>query len=258
MKHWVIILIIIITICSMVFGCVLYKYYTPPVERDVYIIPLHNDDTLRIAYIGDSWAAMHGSHNCIIEQLIEDSVHQPVKVSSFGINGKTSKELYENLFENPNMRSFMMQGYDFCFISAGINDTYKKMSVSYYQTSIEYIIRFMLTNHIHPIILDIPDYNIHTAYERQHLSRKLLRFISINITGSQMDCKQKFRNTLEELINNNYYCNKEVSILKYQEWNHNYRNDIKTYYLGDGMHLNQIGYAKLDSCIAQHVIQLKK
>ena len=241
----------------MVIGYALYNYYAPPTEREAYIIPRHHDDTIRIAFIGDSWAAMHKEHDCIISQIIEDSIHRPVKVSSFGIHGKTSKEIYNDLFNNKDLRSFMMRGYDFCFISAGINDTYKKMSTSYYRISMDNIIRFMLTNKIHPIILEIPDYDIIKAYVRQKTSRKLLRKISILITGSQIDCKQEFRNTLRELIYGNQY-GYQISILKYKEWNNNLRDNIKSYYLGDGMHLNHIGYTKLDSCIARIIIQHKE
>ena len=254
MKHWLIILLIIITITCIAIGYAFYEYYTPPTEREAYKIPRHHDDTLRIAYIGDSWAAMHKEHECIIARMVEDSIHRPVKISSFGIHGKTSKEIYDNLFDNKDMHSFMMQGYDFCLISAGINDTYKKMSANYYRVSMGSIIHFMLTNHIHPIILDIPDYDIVKAYYRQLSVRKLLRMISMFITESQMDCKQEYRNTLTELVNN-FKNNNHISILKYQEWNNNYCNDIKKYYLGDGMHLNKMGYEKLDSCIAKHIIQ---
>lgn len=254
MNRWLIILFIIITIICIAIGHAIYQYYTPPAEREAYIIPPHHDDTLRIAYIGDSWAAMHKEHECIIARMIEDSIHRPVKVSSFGIHGKTSKEIYENLFDNQNMRHFMMQGYDFCFISAGINDTYKKMSVTYYRKSMNYIIRFMLTNHIHPIILDIPDYDIVKSYDRQQSVRKLLRKTSMVITGSQMDCKQRYRITLAELVTS-LKNNNQINILNYQEWNNDYHNDIKNYYLDDGMHLNKLGYAKLDSCIAKHIIQ---
>lgn len=238
----------------MVIGHVLYDYFAPPTEREAYIIPRHRDDTIRIAYIGDSWAAMHKEHECTISKIIEDSIHRPVIVSSFGIHGKTSKEIYNDLFDNKDMHSFMMQGYDFCFISAGINDTYKKMSTSYYRISMDNIIRFMLTNKIHPIILEIPDYDIIKTYDRQQPIRQFLRIFSTLITRVQMDCKQEFRNKLSELINDNIY-KYQISILKYQEWNNKYQDDIKNYYLGDGMHLNQRGYAKLDSCIAKHIFQ---
>ena len=253
MKHWIIALTLaVFSLCCIFIGYAFYNYYTPPTERKAYIIPHHNDDTLRVAYIGDSWAAMHKEYDCILAQIIEDSIHQPVKVSSFGIHGKTSKEIYENMFDNQGLRKFMMQGYDYCFISAGINDTYKKMSTDYYKKSMNHLIRFLLTNHIHPIILDIPDYDIVKAYENQQTARQVLRKISTFITGSQTDCKQTFRNALSDLANDN--CDWQISILKYQEWNSDYQNDLKSYYLTDGMHLNKKGYARLDSCIAQHII----
>ena len=253
MKRWYIILLFaLFSLCCIVIGYAFYNYYTPPTERKAYIIPHHNDDTLRVAYIGDSWAAMHKEYDSILAQIIEDSVNRPVKVSSFGINGKTSKEIYESLFETPSIHTFMMQGYDYCFISAGINDTYKKMSTDYYKKSIDYMIRFLLTNHIHPIILDIPDYDIGKAYERQKTAKKILRRISTILTGSQINCKQTFRNVLSDLINENDKW--RISILKYQEWNCDYQNDLESYYISDGLHLNKKGYARLDSCIALHII----
>lgn len=253
MKHWFFMLLLtIFSLCCIVIGYAFYHYYTPPTERDAYVIPRHNDDTLKVAYIGDSWAAMHKEHECILAQIIEDSIQRPVKVSSFGIHGKTSKEIYESLFEDQNLHKFMMQGYDYCFISAGINDTYKKMSTDYYKKSMDHIIRFLLINRIHPIILDIPDYNIVKAYERQRTAHKTLRRISISVTGSQINCKQTFRNALSDLINENSEW--KISILKYQEWNSDYQNDLKLYYLSDGMHLNKKGYNRLDSCIALHII----
>ena len=253
MKHWIIALTLaVFSLCCIFIGYAFHNYYTPPTERKVYIIPHYNDDTLRVAYIGDSWAAMHKEYDCILAQIIQDSIHRPVKVSSFGIHGKTSKEIYENMFDNQGLRKFMMQGYDYCFISAGINDTYKKLSTDYYKKSMNHLIRFLLTNHIHPIILDIPDYDIVKAYENQQTARQILRKTSTFITGSQTDCKQTFRNALSDLINEN---NKwRISILKFQEWNSDYQNDLKSYYLSDGMHLNKKGYERLDSCIALHII----
>lgn len=257
MKRRFIILSIIVSIICIAIGYVIYDYYTPPTERETYKTPHHNDDTLRIAYIGDSWAAMHKEHGCIIAQMVEDCIHRPVKISSFGIHGKTSKEIYENLFDNQNMRHFMMQGYDFCFISAGINDTYKKMSVSYYKTSIDNIIHFMLMNNIHPIILDIPNYDIFRAYNRQQSARKIVRRASMIITGTQMDCKTEYRTTLKKLINEKQYQNR-LSIIKYIEWNNDYKHDLQLLYKKDGMHLNSTGYARLDSCIAMKIIKIIK
>lgn len=235
--------------------CCTYNYYAPPQLREPYQLSCQENDTIRIAYIGDSWAFMHKDHHCVIARVIEDSIHRPVKVHSYGICGLTSKEIYENLFENFDMKQFMQKRcYKYYFISAGINDTYKKMGISYYQKSMDAIIKFLLMNNIHPVILEIPDYDINKAFERQKTSRKMLRRISMFVNNTPIDCKTTFRKALDEMIRENGYTNK-VSIIRYQAWNSNGVKDLKVLYASDGMHLNQYGYSVLDSVIVNEILR---
>lgn len=84
-----------------------FQYYTPPSYRRPFQMSQETEDTLRIAYIGDSWAYWHKDHECQIAQLLEDTLHRPVKVHSYGICGRTSREIYENMFENSNFKEFL-------------------------------------------------------------------------------------------------------------------------------------------------------
>lgn len=252
MKYKYIIIIIVIVIICLIFGRKIYSYYSPAKECPTYTTIHHNDDTLRIAFIGDSWAYRHKFHMCRIPDILKESLSRPVLVSSYGINGQTSKEIYHAIFEDNRLKSFIHKGYDYCYISAGINDTYRKMSVSYYKQSMDLIIRFLLENKIRPIIQEIPDYNITKAFEDQKTSRKILRRFSMFINGTSFDCKQDFRNALNELIKEKGYQNK-VSIIRYKLWNKNYENDLIYLYTTDQMHLNEDGYALLDSIIAEEI-----
>lgn len=253
MKHKILCILAVIIACVYV-DKRLSAYFSPAKERIIYKTAQHHDDTLRIAYIGDSWAFGHlHFHSCQIPTLLENKLHRPIKVESYGIGGLTSKEIYHALFEIDCFRQFMEKGYDFCFISAGINDTYKKMSAAYYKTSMDCIIQFMFANDIRPIILEIPDYDIDRAYNMQRANRKLLRRASMLITDTKMDCKQDFRNALHELIQEKGYQDK-VDVIHFKEWNNNYQNDLRTYYIADGMHLNQEGYLRLDSIIVRHIL----
>lgn len=231
-------------------------YYAGPQLREPYRInKKQNDSILRIAYIGDSWAFMHQKHNCHISKLLEDTLHCPTKVDSYGMCGLTSKKIYENLFINNDFKHFIQQNkYDYCFLSAGINDTYKKMSTKYYKQSMDGIIQFLIENHIHPIILEIPDYNIQKSFDRQMMSRKVLRRLSMIINDTPLDCKQVFRDALNELIREKGYQDK-IIIIRYQSWNNDFLNDQRELYLDDGMHLKEKGYAKLDSMIAERIIR---
>ena len=254
MKHSYLFLFLLLLVGIGVTIVAFYRYYTPPSIRQPYQTAQHHDDTIRIAYIGDSWAFMHKEHDCLIANILEDTIHRLIKVHSYGVCGLTSKEIYENMFCNSDFKQFLQKrAYSYCFISAGINDSYKKMSTSYYAISMDCIIQFLLGNDIRPIILEIPDYDIQKSYDRQKTSRKALRRLSMFLNKTPMDCKQQFRDALDELIRKKGYQDK-VSIIRYKSWNNDYPNDIKQLYLDDGLHLNEHGYARLDSVIAEEII----
>lgn len=253
----------ILYICIFIAICIIigiaysfYLYYAPPGLRQPYSIDAIPDDTLRIAFIGDSWAFMHKDHDCKIAQMLQDSLHRPVKVHSYGVCGLTSKEIYENIFDNSDFKQFLFKRRcEYCYVSAGINDTYKKMSISYYQLSMDGIIQFLLSNHIHPIIQEIPDYNIYTSFDRQKASRKILRRLSMIINNMPLDCKQLFRDALDELIYKKKYSDK-VSIIRYKSWNGDGDQDLDHLYRSDGLHLNDNGYAVLDKAITMEILNL--
>ena len=247
----IIIILVLCTIC-ITYGIKLYNYYSPAKERPIYHTSQHYDDTIRIAYIGDSWAFGHQYHECKIANMLSNCLSKPVIVSSYGICGLTSKEIYYALFETEEFKQFIEKGYDYCFISAGINDTYKKMSTTYYQESMDYIIKFLISNNIHPIIQEIPDYNIFRAYERQDKIHKIIRQISMLVNRTDLDCKQQFRNALNEMIKQKSYFDK-VSVVRYKSWNNDYDQDLKNIYLDDQMHLNEKGYTLIDSMIIRKV-----
>lgn len=234
-----------------------YHYFAPPKQHKSFKMNNNQQtDTLRIAFIGDSWAFYHRKHTCLIAKYIENDLHIPVSVHSYGICGNTSKEIYQDMYDNNDFKSFLQKHpYKYCFVSAGINDTYRKLGTTYFKKSVEGIIQLLIDNHIRPIIMEIPDYNINLAYERQTLSRKVLRRFSMIINNCPLDCKQQFRDALDELIKEKGY-NDTVSIIHYKSWNANGNKDLKDLYVNDGMHLNKIGYTKLDSAIAKAIIQL--
>lgn len=230
-----------------------YHYYAPPKYRMAFQIKHINNDTLHIAYIGDSWAYMHNNHQCQIPHLIKGRTFQTTKVYSYGLPGRTSKEIYEALFDDVHLVKYMKeQGCDYCFISAGINDINKKLSITYYIKSMNGIIRFLLSNNVHPIILEIPDFDVYKVYRGHDKYRKLLRKISMTINNVPLDCKQLYRDALDDLIHKEGYQDK-VSIIRYRSWNHDYYNDLNNLYLNDGVHLNNYGYSVLDSMIAKEI-----
>ena len=74
MKTRLSIIIMLVAGAFVYFGIIIYEYYSPAKGKRLYIITKHHDDTLRIAYIGDSWAFGHRFHSCRIPDLIKDSL----------------------------------------------------------------------------------------------------------------------------------------------------------------------------------------
>ena len=250
MRRKIYYLSIAIAISLAFFGYGMYYYYAPPKERKPYPMTKNNDDTIRVAYIGDSWAFFHQPYDKKISDILSKKLNRPAKVISLGFCGRSSKEIYWRFFNDTIMKSFISKGYDYCIISAGINDSNKKMSTLYYIRSIEYIINFMLFNNTTPIIIEIPDYDIEKMYRMEMPSRKLLRRFSRLVTGTSVNCKKDFRQALDNLIKGKEYKDK-VHIIRYKTWNSNYTEDQITLYEDDGIHLNEKGNVKLDSCIIE-------
>lgn len=245
-------LIILLAVCIGI-SYIFYSYYATPRLRQPYYSIMQEEDTFRIAYIGDSWAFFHKNHECQIAQILEDTLHRPVRVHSYGICGQTSKEIYEQLFDNSDFRHFLhKRRYEACFVSAGINDSYKKMGTNYYKQSMDGIIQFLLANHIFPIILEIPDYDIEKAYNRQPPQKKLLRQLSMLVNDCDLNCKQEFRNVLDKIIQDKGYQD-SISVIRYKSWNGQYQQDLQNLYWPEGMHLNEHGYEMLDSMIIQAI-----
>jgi hypothetical protein len=112
----------------------------------------------------------------------------------------------------------------------------------------------MLANQITPIILEIPDYDIEKMYRWEIPSRKLLRSFSRFITGTPINCKTEFRQALDALLSEKKYGDR-VQVIRYQTWNNHYVEDLRNYYNEDGIHLNEKGYAKLDSYIIYSIVK---
>ena len=231
-------------ICIFIISLIFNGYYTPCKTIPPYQLSTANKDTLQIVFIGDSWAFFHEPRDIEASEMLSDILKHPVIFRSFGICGLTSKEIYEQLFYNDSLKHFLQKGCHYCVISAGINDTYKKMSKDYYVKSMEAIINFFLYNNVTPLLIEIPDYDIEKCYQRQTLTRKVLRQFSMLVNNTPIDCKQIFREALDSILSD--YYKEKVVILNYKVWNNHYAEDLDHFYQKDGLHLNAMGYSVLD------------
>ena len=80
-----------------------------------------------------------------------------------------------------------------------------------------------------------------------------MRRISMMINNTPLDCKQLFRDALDELIHEEKYSDR-VSIIRYKSWNRNGDKDLYNLYRSDKLHLNNNGYVTLDRAITKEIL----
>lgn len=254
MKRWLFLLLSVLSLIVVCVGYYLKPYFTPAEKQNGFSVMSHQDDTIRIAYIGDSWADRHKNVNCDIGSSVSDAIGRPVVVRTAGISGLTSKYLYYSIFGNDSIRNVIEWGPAFCFVVAGVNDSDRKMGKGYYKENMKLIIELLLEKHITPVVLEIPSYDIHFSYKRRSRQIKIQYLVSMLLTCSKMDCIQDYRNAYNSLIKEQKWERKVITI-SYKDWNPDGYKDIRGLYDGGLMHLNAKGYSVLDSCISKKIIE---
>lgn len=231
--------------------------YWPAEKQSGLSVQHHNDDTIRIAYIGDSWAYYHTDKKCVIDSMIYAQVGRPTIIRNAGVGGLISKEIYNSIFMNQNVRSVIEWGPDFCFVSAGINDSNRKTGSDNYKENMRLLISSLLDNHITPVILEIPYYDIDFIFWKKSFASLFKSFLSMLWTQSTINCIDLYSNAYNDLISEQHWQDVVITIRR-AYWNPNGYEGQKELYKLDRIHLNQDGYFVLDSCITSHIIEYLK
>ncbi|MBR1394408.1 MAG: SGNH/GDSL hydrolase family protein [Prevotella sp.] len=257
---------IVVFLLSVILYCVpTYRYYYEPEELPFYIISkTYQDDTLRIALIGDSWADYHTllSGDTIIANAAKQIFKKPVKAVTRGKKGALSKEVFffmysdkteEHADEPDRCTQPLIEDHpDYCVIFAGINDVTYLRTLSFYTENMKLIIRLLLHNHIRPVIMEIPLVNFTEPMHRKRLRERLFyRFRSV-IMGTSNQQGEDYQKALYEMLSETGLLD-SVLYIPTRKWNPNGATDTSMF-LTDYLHLNLNGYHRLDSCIISEIV----
>ena len=230
-----------------------------------HVGPRSNDDTLRVAVIGDSWAEWHMTLNCdtLFQQYGGRLTTKPIKCMTRGKGGAKSKDVYYYMFREYTQEFSWMhdictqplleQHPDYCVVMVCINDTWKKRPVSYYAGNYRLIIRLLLANNIRPVVMEIPDFEMGEWLNIHRKRKRFLYRIYSYFNGVVADDITPFRNGLKEMLKDTRLGD-SVLFIPANHWipqDHHYSEEI---YQIDHIHLNYQGYHVLDSCIVSEII----
>lgn len=245
-------LCIVVTFLLKHFGYI--SYYVPAKEIYLHVaISNHCDDTLRVALIGDSWAEFHShKHDCRMASLLSSQLSRPVLLRNGGVSGLTSKQIYQNFFSDNPIRKVIEWGPDVCIVFAGVNDSDRKLGVSYYLENMRLIVDFLLYHHIIPVVLEIPYYNTKRSFSVRNVPEKTKYIVSMLLNLSTMDCIYSYRLAFENLMIHEQWHDRVIYI-KSTFWNADGYKDQREIYDDLQMHLNPMGYQVLDSCLSASI-----
>lgn len=242
-------------------------YYRPSEVFNTYEVTKHDDDTLRVIMIGDSWVYFHETlrRDSTLELKIKKEIgHKRVKLLAKGKGGAVSGEIYNYMSAermlateydlNNCSQPIIEQGADYCIISAGINDARQRRGKQYYVTNYYHIIRFLLSKGIRPVVMEIPEVEVDEAYEGNTLyyqlrSRIFMRMMETNLYGTH-DYRQALKDSLvaRHLMDSIVY-------IPATSWNPDGWLDKRDIYTDDHFHLNLKGYELLDSTFATEIVK---
>lgn len=233
------------------------SFWSPANRLPYYNIPQMKSDTLRVLMIGDSWAEIHSlSHmDSFMQSNLGNHMRCPVLVSSKGIGGEKSRGVYQNMFKEgeSGTKSMLLSGCDYCIISAGINDAASNLGTKQLCTNYCLIIDFLLANGIRPVIVEVPDVDIWNVYGGKPKKDLLCDYLRSIMTHCDMYNYSEYRKALLEMLQKEDLMQKVVYV-PMKSWNGHQTTINKALFLKDGIHLNKVGYEKLDSCIASLIV----
>ena len=124
---------------------------------------------------------------------------------------------------------------------------------SYYTGNYRLIIRLLLANHIRPVVMEIPDFEMGDWLNAHRRRQRFLYRIYSYFTGVVEDDITPFRNGLKKMLKDTGLGD-SVLFIPVDHWipqDHKYSEDV---YQIDHVHLNYQGYHILDSCIVSEII----
>lgn len=235
-------------------------------EIPAYQVVNHDDDSLRVLMIGDSWAGMHDEcgGDSLMKRRLEHISGRPTWFQSHGRGGAKSKDVYRFMSESSTtseekasgycMQPFLQMGLDYCVVMVGINDAASCLGAEYYCENYRRIISLLLKMYIRPVVVEMPSVDIVGLYSEKPLRYRVSDWMKAMMTHCRMYDVVPYS---ESLIFHIAECGWQdsVVVVRKEQWNTLGVKDKRGLYLPDGIHMNRKGYALLDSCLAEAICE---
>lgn len=254
MKTFIKYISVAIVVILLVLGSLrLHPYYHLAKSQELIMDSIVNSpsDTLKVVFIGDSWAAYQHPYDSLLFSMFSND-GRIISVTSKGNVGAKSHEIYERMFSTT--KPILMERPEYCVISAGINDAVAKLGKEYYVHHYMLILQQLLELGIRPVVLEMPEVNYCAIAGREPWTMRLHHILSALMTGSELYGFDSYKTALVQTIMK-ADMQSRIIYISADSWNASGYLDDRGLYLDDEIHLNAKGYEVLDSCIASEILK---
>jgi lysophospholipase L1-like esterase len=205
------------------------------------------DSHIKIAVIGDSWAAGQKLDAALSAAL--DMHGLPAEIVSYGQPGGKSRDILDGLTDKTRSQPLLEdKDIDFFVVFAGVNDSKGHDGPDFYKHHMGTLISLISSHGAIPVIIDIPDYAI-SLDKPPTIQRAAKRIASkVLFDSNSNDNREEYRKALRELRSsgNQFILIPADQLPSYVENQEMWRDPI---------HLNENGYFAISKVIADALLK---
>ncbi|MEQ1906693.1 MAG: hypothetical protein ABL888_21080, partial [Pirellulaceae bacterium] len=209
-------------------------------------------EQVRVGVVGDCWVTQQKLDGAIAQGLLAEGIHAEVKSS--GRPGSKSRQVYRDLLAEvgtPFSSRHLLTDLDidYLVVIVGVNDTAGHFGSDFYVHHLKQIIDLTLSQGIHPVIVEIPEYSIEDTPARGPLSFSKRRIYRMLFDGNQNNVIDSYRQALDRGLSASIAA--QISIVRFGELTDDYDQSRDLY--SNHAHLSKEGMRQFGALIARSI-----
>jgi hypothetical protein len=240
------------------FGFYLYKRYGLEARYSFKPEKKHKNKELRVGIIGDSWATGITIDTIIRDEFLRRGIQ--TEVISFGQPEAKTKQIYDNLYANPNepysSNQILHHNLDYCIILAGTSDAEGEMGAKFYAYYCSLIISDLARNNIEPVFVTMPAFGFKEETDSLDILKKVRNEVSsLLIDNGSTRSLDEYRKQAGEMLKDTHLKDSSI-VVPFNLVCDDYEKH-KILYRNTG-HLSTVGKQKMGKVIVEYILEKEK
>jgi hypothetical protein len=258
MKFKLRLLLLLLLIVTTGFGFYIYQRYSFEKRHPSVPEKKHKNDALRVGIIGDSWATGITIDTIIKNEFSKRGIN--TDVISFGQPEAKTKQIYDNLYANPEQpyssNEILHHNLDYCIILAGTSDAEGEMGAKFYAYYCSLIISDLARNNIEPVFVTMPEFGFKEETDSLDILKKVRNEVSsLLIDNGNTRSLDGYRKQANDMLKDTHLKDSTI-VVPFNLVCDDYEKH-KILYRNTG-HLSTAGKQKMGRVIVEYILEKEK